>query len=152
MPCFFRELAGGMFDEADLLQRASELAAFVTAARARYRIAQPIAVGFSHGANMAAALLLLYPNLLAGAILLRPVPPLTRPPEEALSGTPVLLLSGAADTIASPAAAATLALMLRARGAAATEQVVSGGHDLSQADLSAAYGWMRQNTRFDDGV
>src|SRR5215207_9599197 len=46
MPRFFRRLAEGVFDEADVRARAGELADFVTEARAAYRLDAPIAVGF----------------------------------------------------------------------------------------------------------
>ena len=72
MPRFFRRLSEGVFDEADLRRRAHELADFVAAARQRYRFGAPAALGFSNGANIAAALLLLRPEALAGAVLLRP--------------------------------------------------------------------------------
>ncbi|NGX98370.1 MAG: alpha/beta hydrolase, partial [Candidatus Afipia apatlaquensis] len=70
MPRFFRRLAEGVFDEDDVRRRADELADFVEAARARYGIAAPVALGYSNGANIAAAMLLLRPDVLAGAILL----------------------------------------------------------------------------------
>ena len=142
----------GVFEETDLRRRANDLAVFVAEARARYRLAQPIALGFSSGATVAAALLLLHPNLLAGAILIHPVQSLTQLSQQTLFGTPVLLLSGAADTIASPAVATALALTLRDQGAMTTEKVVDGGHDLSVSDLSLAYGWMRQNICFNAGL
>ncbi|MFL5151592.1 MAG: alpha/beta hydrolase, partial [Microvirga sp.] len=58
MPRFFRRLTEGVFDEADLRRRADELAGFIAEARAAYELAPPIALGFSNGANIAAALLL----------------------------------------------------------------------------------------------
>ncbi len=61
-PRFFRRLAEGVFDEADLVRRAGDLAGFVTASREAYGIAAPLAVGFSNGANIAAALMLLHPG------------------------------------------------------------------------------------------
>jgi predicted esterase len=67
MPRFFRRLAEGVFDEDDVRRRARELGDFVGEARQRYGIAAPVAVGFSNGANIAAALLLLQPGVLAGA-------------------------------------------------------------------------------------
>ena len=54
MPRFFRRLAEGVFDEDDVRRRADELADFVTAARGRYGLPPPIAVGYSNGANIAA--------------------------------------------------------------------------------------------------
>ena len=80
MPRFFRRLAEGVFDEDDVRRRANELADFVTNARARYGIASPIALGYSNGANIAAAVLLLRPLELAGAILSASDAPFGAPP------------------------------------------------------------------------
>src|SRR5580700_10011226 len=77
MPRFFRRLAEGVFDEDDVRRRAQELAEFVEEARARYGISSPIALGYSNGANVAAAMLLIRPEALAGAILLRAMAPLS---------------------------------------------------------------------------
>ena len=102
MPRFFRRLAEGFFDEDDVRRRANELADFVTNARTRYDIASPIALGYSNGANIGAAVLLLRPSVLAGAILLRAMPPLAQPQPVKLDGVPVLIVSGAATPSYSP--------------------------------------------------
>jgi phospholipase/carboxylesterase len=63
MPRVFRRLAKGVFDVADLKFRANELAQFIEAARREYAISgEFIGVGYSNGANIAAALILLHPN------------------------------------------------------------------------------------------
>jgi phospholipase/carboxylesterase len=63
MPRVFRRLAKGVFDVADLKFRANELAQFIEAARREYAISgEFIGVGYSNGANIAAALMLLHPN------------------------------------------------------------------------------------------
>src|SRR5450755_4513769 len=69
MPRFFRRLAEGVFDEQDLRRRTQELADFVEDARRAYGFEAPVALGFSNGANIASALLLLRPAALAGAAL-----------------------------------------------------------------------------------
>src|SRR3954469_5897189 len=79
MPRFFRRLAEGVFDEEDVHIRAHELAVFIEAARREYGIAAPVALGYSNGANIAAAVMLLRPETLAGGILLRAMVPLARP-------------------------------------------------------------------------
>ena len=62
-PRFFRRISEGVFDEADLRERADALAEFVTAASAAYGIQDRslVAVGFSNGANIASAMLLQRP-------------------------------------------------------------------------------------------
>jgi phospholipase/carboxylesterase len=146
MPRFFRRLAEGVFDEDDVRRRANELADFATNARARYGIASPIALGYSNGANIAAAMLLLRPSELAGAILLRAMPPLAHPQPVKLDGVPVLIVSGARDPIIRPEAAAELASFLERYGAAVEHRVLPAGHELSQADVTLAQSWWNKQT------
>lgn len=138
MPRFFRRLAEGVFDEADLRRRALDLAGFVAAARGRYGIPAPLALGFSNGANIAAATLLLSPGTLAGAVLLRPMVPFAETPTAALAGTPVLILSGRADPIVPAAQAERLARDLAAAGAEVEHAVLPAGHGLTDADVARA--------------
>jgi phospholipase/carboxylesterase len=145
MPRFFRRLTEGVFDEDDVRRRANELADFVTNARARYDIASPIALGYSNGANVAAAVLLLRPSELAGAILLRTMPPLAHPQPVKLDGVPVLIVSGARDPIIQPESAAKLASLLQRYGAAVEQQILPGGHELSQADVTVAQSWWNKH-------
>jgi len=149
MPRFFRRLAEGVFDEADLRRRTADLAAFVGAARDRYGIEAPLALGFSNGANIAVALLMLHPEVLAGAVLIRPMVPLAEPPVADLAGKPVLMLSGAMDPIVPAENAGRLARQLEAASAAVEHRVVPVGHGLSQADVSLATDWVRGLARPD---
>ncbi|MBR0876078.1 phospholipase/carboxylesterase [Bradyrhizobium japonicum] len=142
MPRFFHRLAEGVFDEDDVRRRALELGDFVADARQQYGIAAPVAVGFSNGANIAAALLLLKPDVLAGAILLRAMVPLSDPPEAELGGKPILLLSGRADPIVPASNSAKLAALLSEAGACVDHRVLPAGHQLSQADVTLARNWI----------
>jgi phospholipase/carboxylesterase len=141
MPRFFRRLREGVFDEDDVRRRAGELADFVASARARYAVAAPVALGFSNGANIAAAVLQLRPETLAGAALLRAMVPLKEAPTADLGGKPVLLLSGSADPIVSAAEAALLAQRLAGVGARVTRHTLPAGHGLSRADLDLTRTW-----------
>jgi phospholipase/carboxylesterase len=141
MPRFFRRLAEGVLDEDDVRRRANELADFIAEAREAYDLPAPIALGFSNGANVAAAVMLLRPDALAGAVLMRAMVPLTDPPPARLDGAPVLILSGAADPLVPAENAARLAAMLEEAGAAVRHETVSAGHNLSQADVAIAGAW-----------
>jgi phospholipase/carboxylesterase len=142
MPRFFRRLREGVFDEADLRLRADELAGFILEARAAYGLAAPLALGFSNGANMAAALLLLRPEVLAGAALLRAMVPLADPPPGDLVGKPVLLLSGQRDAMIPAGGAARLTALLEGRGAVVRHETLPVGHGLSEADLAITKAWL----------
>ncbi|HZH11985.1 MAG TPA: alpha/beta hydrolase [Microvirga sp.] len=144
MPRFFRRLREGVFDEEDVRRRAYELADFIAEARESYGLAAPIAVGFSNGANIAAAVLQLRPEALAGAALLRAMVPLQDPPAVDLSSKPVLMLSGASDPIVPADNAKRLATMLNAAGAAVEHRMLPTGHGLSQTDVALTKAWIDQ--------
>lgn len=141
MPRFFRRLAEGVFDEDDVRRRANDLADFIAEARTAYDLPAPIALGFSNGANVAAAVMLLRPDALAGAVLIRAMVPLADPPVARLDGVPILILSGAADPLVPAEDAARLAAMLETAGANVRHETVSAGHNLSQADVTLAGAW-----------
>jgi phospholipase/carboxylesterase len=146
MPRFFRRLAEGVFDLADLKARTAELADFIAAARKAYGIDAPVAVGFSNGANIAAALLLTRPQVLHGAVLLRAMLPFELEPLPDLAGKPVLLLSGSNDTMISAAGRERLAAVLQAAGADLVYKVLPTGHNLTQNDLNLAAQWLEHLT------
>jgi phospholipase/carboxylesterase len=142
MPRFFRRFAEGVFDEADVKARADELADFVSEAREAYGLTAPLAVGFSNGANIAAAMLFLRPDTLAGAALLRAMMPLSAPPKADLSDRRVLVLSGSMDPIVPAGNAAELVGMLADRGADVQHRTLPVGHGLSQGDVSLTRDWI----------
>ena len=147
MPRFFRRLAEGVFDEDDLKVRAGELADFVTAAAAHYRFdpTRVIAMGFSNGANIASAVLLLRPGVLKGAILLRAMVPLVpeAPPNAALSGTRVLISNGRIDPLVQPEETDRLARLLRQHGADVEVHWQPAGHQLMPSDFAVAKTWLQ---------
>lgn len=144
MPRFFRRLAEGVFDLDDLVARTQELAAFVEAASARYGFdpRHVVAAGFSNGANIAASLLFLHPGLLWGAILYRPMVPVTPSAAPDLSGIPVFIGAGKADPLVAPAETGRLAAMLRSWGAVVAVHWEPGGHGLTAGDIAAAAAWL----------
>jgi phospholipase/carboxylesterase len=95
----FHRFPDRSIDEADIASRAAILADFIESARTRYSLTRaPIAIGFSNGAIMAAALLLTRPGLLAGAVLFRPLSPFRHDIPAGLDGTPVLIIDGEKDS------------------------------------------------------
>lgn len=147
MPRFFRRLAEGVFDEEDVIRRAGELADFTLAAAAQYEFDPKMvtAVGYSNGANIAAAVLLLRPEVFSRAILFRAMVPLTpaRPPS--LTNVRALICSGKDDPIVPMENAERLAIMLREAGAEVTLRVQEAGHQLTHGDVAAAKTWLRES-------
>lgn len=146
MPRFFRRLAEGVFDIEDLKFRTNELADFMKAAAAHYEfdVQQLIAVGFSNGANIAASVLLLRPEVLNAAVLFRAMVPLVPDPLPSLSGTRVLLSSGRLDPFVRHSETERLAALLRNAGADVVLVWQTTGHELTQEDLAAAREWLLQ--------
>ena len=148
MPRFFRRLAEGVFDEEDLRRRAGDLARFIASAADRHGFApeRVIAVGFSNGANIASAVLLLHPGTIGGAILIRGQVPLVPDPLPALAGTRVLISNGRSDPLVPAEETERLAGLLRDAGADVTLAWQPGGHQLTQADLDTARAWLGSHT------
>ncbi len=136
---FFRRMADRSIDEDNLRTQAGALADFVAGFGLTRR---PVAVGFSNGAIMAAALLLLRPGLLAGAVLFRPLAPFTAGAMPALDGVPVLLIDGARDTRRAPADGLRLARRLAEAGADVAHHALETGHAVSAEDRALARGWL----------
>jgi len=143
-PRFFRRLAEGVFDEKDVIARAHELANFVSVAAKKHGFDQNtmVAIGYSYGANIASAMMLLGLLKFRGAILFRPMVPLSHPPDASLENCAVLICSGRFDPIATPDQVNALAELLRERKAEVEVQMRESGHELADADVEAARRWL----------
>jgi predicted esterase len=139
-PRFFRRLAEGVFDEEDVVKRAHELAAFVNKAVNEYGIERNnlVPVGYSNGANIAAAMMLLGAAKFSHAILFRAMVPLSKIDVPKLNATEVLISAGQFDPIARLPIAQRLAQLFETAGAEVTFELQPGGHELSEGDLNAA--------------
>jgi phospholipase/carboxylesterase len=138
---FFRRLAEGVYDMADLVARTGELSAFIRAAIERYGLDPKglVGVGYSNGANILASLLFHDPGAVPRAVLLHPLIPFAPPDNPALAGHRVLITAGRRDPICPPALTAALAAWFE-RMDAATELIWHpGGHELRPEELAAAH-------------
>lgn len=145
---FFCRCPDRRVDEADIDARAPVLAEFIEATRARYNfVGRPIAIGFSNGAIMAAALLLTHPGRLAGTILFRPLSPFTHDVPHGLDHTPVLIIDGEKDDRRSPGDGLRLAEQLVRAGALVTHHVLPVGHSITAEDKRIASEWLRAIVR-----
>jgi phospholipase/carboxylesterase len=130
-------------DKSDVKERAAELAEWIAEAAAKYEIdtARLFALGYSNGANMAAALMLLHQGTIAGACLLRARTAVEPDALPALAGAPVLISAGQHDDLIPPEGAQELAELLTHAGARVDLAVQNAGHDLTPADFSLAKQW-----------
>jgi phospholipase/carboxylesterase len=143
MPRFFRRIAEGVFDEADLVARTHELADFLEGASRRYGfpLAATTAVGFSNGANIAAALLLLHPGLIRSAMLFRAMVPFEPQDRPDLRGTSVLLSEGRFDPLIAAANANRLGQILEQCGATVDLDWIEAGHHLTPEEARNGAAW-----------
>src|SRR5215813_7566680 len=146
MPRFFRRLAEGVFDLEDLKYRTNELTHFVTAAAQHYGFASDnlVAVGYSNGANIAAAMLLLRPEILPTVILFRAMVPMYPDKLPDLSSARVWIGAGDQDPIVPASETKGLVELLRRAGADVTIRFAKAGHGLTNDDLEAARHWLQE--------
>jgi phospholipase/carboxylesterase len=149
MPRFFRRLAIGVFDEKDVEFRTHELVHFVRERAVELQLNEQkiIALGFSNGANIAGAMLMLYPDFLAGAMLLRTMQPLSGGREFKTSKpTPVFISSGDTDPTIKATNTKKYEELLMANKFDVTHHSIPAGHHLTQKDVILAVEWF--NTYF----
>lgn len=140
---FFSRLADGVFDPAEVRRRALELADFIADSAGRYRLdsSRIAAFGYSNGANIAAAVMLLRPEVFSEAILLRPMMPFETYAPPDLSGRRVLVARGRFDDVIPAASTDRLVAALSAAGAQVTEVALDSDHRLTAEDIALAENW-----------
>ncbi|MBL9188668.1 MAG: alpha/beta hydrolase [Opitutaceae bacterium] len=144
---FFARLSLNVFDPQEIIQRTHALADFVTQATAYHGLdaRRLIAVGFSNGANIAATLMLLRPEALAGAVLLRSMVVLDQPAAPgSLAGKRALLCHGSTDPLVPADHPARLEALLRAGGAETRLETIPASHALTPQDVDRARTWLGQ--------
>ncbi len=143
-PRFFRRLSEGVFDPNEVRSRGEELATFVRAAVATYDLdpARVFALGYSNGANIASTVMMLDPEVIRAAVLLRPM--LVFEPAERvdLAGKAVLISAGRVDPIVPPASVERLVMLLEQRGADVTLKWQLGGHSFVPTEIKEAGDWL----------
>ncbi len=132
---WFRRKAEGVFDLPNLFERADELADFVTG---KIPGGGRIAVGFSNGANAAAAILLRRPETFQSALLLAPMVPFEPSELPNLMGIRVHMDCGERDPLVPKENSARLAAMLSGAGARVSVRWHPGGHTLDAEGVEAA--------------
>ena len=144
MPRFFRRLTEGVFDLEDLKKRTQELADFVVSAAEHYKIdiKHIVAVGYSNGANIAASMLLLRPEIFSAAILFRALVPLVPDVLPNLEWVRVWIGAGDSDPIIPASEAKQLAELLRSAEADVTIRFFQSGHELTSDDVDLAREWL----------
>lgn len=138
---WFRRLTMTSFDQDDIRSEAEAFAAFVDGAVSGYGLdpARMTFLGYSNGANFAAAVMALQPGTIRQAILLRAIPVLDSLPEADLTNAWVLTIAGAHDPFGQRGP--ELDAWLARCGATVDARTVDAGHQLEAADAEIAAKW-----------
>lgn len=141
---FFRRLAEGVFDLEDLKRRTDDLAEFIGAGAAHYRLdpEKIVAVGYSNGANIAASVLLRRSETLRTAVLFRAMVPLQPETLPNLTRVRVWIGGGKHDTLIPPEETEQLAELLRQAGAEVTARFFDADHSLTNTEFVVVQRWL----------
>lgn len=134
---YFRRLAEGQYDMADLTRATTKMAGFVHDRLGLESLSEVIGFGYSNGANILAAVLFDTPGLFDTAVLLHPLIPFVPKPQPGLKGRKVLITAGRRDPICPPPATQQLADYFAAQGADVELFWHDGGHEIRQEELLA---------------
>ncbi|TIO52146.1 MAG: ring-cleaving dioxygenase [Mesorhizobium sp.] len=147
---WFRRLTATTFDQADIKAEAEAFAAFVEGAITGYGLkpARMTFLGFSNGANFAAAVIGLQPGVISRAILLRAIPVLETLPAADLTDVDVLMVSGSRDPLGD---GSRLANWFAASGAMLHLHTIEAAHELVPEDAVVAREWHGRNYGEDHG-
>ena len=133
---YFRRLAEGHYDMADLARATDKLQRFV--GKVAKEAESVTGLGYSNGANILASVLFAAPERFDRAVLMHPLIPFAPPAQPGLAGRRILITAGRQDPIAPATATQQLADYFSAQGAAVDVVWHSGGHEIRREELLAA--------------
>ncbi|MBP1861319.1 VOC family protein [Rhizobium herbae] len=142
-PRFFRRITPFTFDQKDIASEVEAFVAMIEGAIPAYGIDREkmVFVGYSNGANMLIATMLLHPGLIRNAALLRMMNPLDTIPETDLSGTNILMVTGKTDAYSRYAS--PLDSIFRKAGATLETVTLDAGHEIGGMDAQAIREWLK---------
>lgn len=134
---YFRRTGEGVYDMADLARRTEAMGAFVADERRKAGASRVLALGYSNGANILAAVAMRQPELVDDLVLLHPLIPWDPEPQPGLSGRRVLITAGRRDPICPAPMTERFANWLRTQGADVTLAWHPGGHEIARTEIDA---------------
>ena len=107
----------------------------------RIDLDKTVFIGYSNGANLLVALMLLHPGLIRNVVLMRSMLVIDDVPPPDLTGTKVLLLTGKHDSYGE--FAPRLKAELSRTGADLTAAELDMGHEIGAPDIAAIQQWLK---------
>ncbi|MDX8355042.1 alpha/beta hydrolase [Cognatiyoonia sp. IB215182] len=139
---FFKRTGEGVYDMADLAVRTEAMAAFIAAEQAAVGASRTMALGYSNGANILAAVALEHPDLVDDMVLLHPLIPWKPTRQPGLAGRRILITAGERDPICPAPMTTAFAEYLQGQGAEVTLHWHPGGHEIAQSEIDAVAGFV----------
>ena len=125
----------------------AELANWIAAARHQYSLdpTKIYALGYADGADLAIAIMLQHPAVIAGGLLLRPTRATAPDPLPNLNNAPILIIAGKGDTRTPPGESEAMAKLLTHAGAAVDFAIQEeADHRLTPQDFALGKKWFAQ--------
>ena len=134
---YFRRTGEGVYDMDDLARRRDAMARFVQDKITETGAERVVALGYSNGANIAAAVAFSRPGLFTDVIAMHPLIPWEPAPQPGLAKTRWLITAGERDPICPAPLTHALIGYLKAQNADVQDHWHPGGHELVQSELHA---------------
>ncbi len=140
---WYKRITAVKFDQKDVKLEANAFVTFLTrlADQKDLDLTNATFVGYSNGANLLGATMVLHPDLVKRAVLMRSMPVLDDAPTANLGKAKVLTISGESDKLYSPFAPA-LSSLLRNSGAQVDARMIKADHMLGDTDVSTLKEWV----------
>ena len=140
---FFASPKNGVFDQDDIEKNSKALVKFVNAAAEKHKFDRNdlIWVGYSNGANITSSIMLIHPDVVQKAILLRPMVVYLPAKPPLLPDTSVLIAAGNYDPLVPLSNTQQLIHLLQQTGALVELFLHQGGHHLEDDDSTVAKRW-----------
>jgi phospholipase/carboxylesterase len=144
---YFRRTSEGVYDMADLAARTAAMVNFIAAEQASTGAKRTIGLGYSNGANIAAAVSFAHPDAFTDLILLHPLIPFAPAPQPGLSGKRILITAGQRDPICPAPLTQKLADTYQSQGADVTLHWHPGGHEIASSEGDALTSFLAASGR-----
>lgn len=140
---YFQKAAAGLIDEESIREKTEELHFFIKGFIEGNELSMNklIMLGYSEGATITGAVLMLYPELLEAAILLRPMQPLNDQEFKASRHSKVYFAYGKKDHTLTEPETLTWAEILKIAGYSVEIHALDTGHELISKDFSLLISW-----------
>ncbi len=140
---WYRKKSAVSFDQVSIRSESELFAGFLDGLKRDKLIGtgNTLFMGYSNGANLLGATMLLHPGTIRRAVLMRAMPVLEAAPRADLNAARVLILSGSSDKIYGPYGE-MLGDLLKRNGAVVVRDMLKSGHEFGQSDIVHAHAWL----------